>query len=111
MNEQYVESFLNELGITNTPGHKKLVMNLGDKYEKFDVVYRKIHALVEKIKKYKGFVSISNSKEMLKIDYDGSVLDNVSKKEFYRLCEKWAAKNKLNLEYDPEKDLYYILYK
>lgn len=108
MNTELLEAFLKEIAYSKTEGNLSLINRVLKKYEFPDQLYRRIPTLIAKIEKCKGFVGISNSNELLKIDYSGEDLDPAIKQEFYSFCESWAKKYKIEIEYCPEKDLYYI---
>jgi len=108
MNRERLEAFLLELKYTATEGNIKLMKKVLNKYKYPDVLYRRLPVLIHNIEKCKGFVGISSSEELIKIDCDSSALNEEIKREFVDICVKWSDKYKIGLMFCPTKDLFYI---
>ena len=70
-------------------------------------ITKKLSILNPKLEHVKGFISISNSSNKIKIDYKHSISKEIQQ-EFYQICENWARKYKINTQYNPEKDKFYV---
>lgn len=102
------EALLSQLGYNKTePSIKQMekTINNTNGFKKFS---KHILALHDKLAHVKGFVALSNSKNVFKIKISEDVSPEI-KDEFKKLVENWADKYKIELKKVANKPTYYII--
>jgi hypothetical protein len=102
------EALLSQLGYSNTVsslGQMEKTIHNTNGFNKFS---KHILALHDELAHIKGFVALSNSKNVFKIKCSDAVSDTI-KDEFTALVENWAKKYKVQIEKVANKSTYYIL--
>ena len=102
------EALLSQLGYSQTDS-SMVQMNATIKntrgFEKFS---KHLLALHDELAHIKGFVALSNSKNVFKIKCSEDV-SNAITEEFITLVESWSTKYKVQIEKVANKTTYYIL--
>ncbi len=102
------EALLTQLGYTKTDKSVEQIKKTIANTKGFENFSKHILSLHDELAHLKGFVALSNSKDVFKIK--GS--ENTSKEiqeEFSNLVNKWATKYKITTEKVANKPTYYIL--
>ncbi len=102
------DALLTQLGYTKTDKSIEQIKKTIANTKGFENFSKHILALHDELAHLKGFVALSNSKDVFKIK--GS--DNTSKEiqeEFSNLVNHWATKYKIETEKVANKPTYYIL--
>lgn len=102
------DALLTQLGYTKTDKSVEQIKKTIANTKGFENFSKHILALHDELAHLKGFVALSNSKDVFKIK--GS--DNTSKEiqeEFSNLVNHWATKYKIETEKVANKPTYYIL--
>ena len=102
------EALLSQLGYSTTEsslGQMNKTINNTTGFNKFS---KHLLALHDELEHIKGFVALSNSKNVFKIKCSDAVSDEI-KDEFTTLVEDWATKYKVQIEKVANKSTYYIL--
>ena len=102
------EALLSQLGYSKTEHTleqmKKTITNTNG-FENFS---KHILALHDQLAHIKGFVALSNSKDVFKIKCSEDVSEEIIK-EFSTLVEHWADKYKVEIQKVAKKPTYYII--
>jgi len=102
------EALLSQLGYTKTePSIKQMEKTIGNT-NGFNNFSKHILALHAQLAPMKGFVALSNSKDVFKIKRSQEVSKEIDE-EFVNLVEGWANKYKIELEKVAKKPTYYII--
>ena len=102
------EALLSQLGYSKT-GNALIQMEETIKNTNgFDKFSKHILALHDELAHIKGFVALSNSKNVFKVKCSEDVSDEI-KTEFTTLVESWSVKYKVQIEKVANKATYYIL--
>lgn len=110
--EILIENILNDIKYQKTTQNKKIVEHILDNSENnIEYVWKHIPSLIKKLEHLKGYVALSSSKDRIKITYDTETIKPYKEiaREFYEICNKWATKYKIKLNYDYEKEVFYII--
>jgi len=102
------EALLSQLGYSkteNSMAQMDATIKNTNGFEKFS---KHILALHDELAHIKGFVALSNSKNVFKIKCSEDVSPEIQK-EFTTLVENWATKYKVQIEKVANKTTYYIL--
>ena len=102
------EALLSQLGYSHTNSsiaQMDATINNTNGFNKFS---KHILALHDELAHIKGFVALSNSKNVFKIKCSEDVSDEI-KQEFTTLVENWSNKYKVQIEKVANKTTYYIL--
>ena len=102
------EALLSQLGYSqteNSMAQMDATIKNTNGFEKFS---KHILALHDELAHIKGFVALSNSKNVFKIKCSDAVSDAI-RDEFTTLIENWAKKYKVHIEKVANKSTYYIL--
>lgn len=101
------ESFLNLMGYPHRQNEMSKLMDIiEDKYPFLEDKLGKLMTLKDHLEVVQGYLSISNSNNRIKIKQE--VNSNEEELEFIEIIKKWSEKTGIVLDYDPEKDIYYI---
>lgn len=104
-----IESILNDLEYNKTEQNNNLVLlTINNTKQDIYQIWDKIPSLLLKLKHVKGYISVSNSLNKFKISIDNNVSNEVNK-EFIDIVRKWSNKYNIDLEYDFNKDNFYII--
>jgi len=101
-------ALLSQLGYNNTESSIKQIEKTITNTKGFEEFSKHILALHDELAHLKGFVALSNSKNVFKIKCSEDVSEEI-KEEFTTLVESWAKKYKVNIEKVIKKPTYYIL--
>jgi hypothetical protein len=102
------EALLSQLGYSKTTQAIKQMENTIDNTKGFEHFSKHILALHDQLASLKGFVALSNSKDVFKIKRSEDVSSEI-KDEFSHLVEKWSSKYKVEIEKVQNKPTYYII--
>lgn len=97
---------LTDLNIQKTTKNRNLINSLIN--DKTAYMWFKIPTLMEKLKPFKGYMSLSNSKSKFKIGMEHNASDEYQV-AFIKIVRNWADKYNINIEYCFEKNLFYII--
>jgi len=103
-----IEIILNDINYSKTAKNKDIIRNILEKNKNIIKTWDKVPTLIDKIEHMTGFVSISNSNDLIKISYKNNKISKNIEKEFHTVVRKWAEKYKIDLDYDYKKDQYYL---
>ena len=101
-------ALLSQLGYSNTESSINQIEKTINNTKGFEEFSKHILALHDELAHLKGFVALSNSKNVFKIKCS----EDVSKEthnEFTTRVQNWAKKYKINIEKVIKKPTYYIL--
>jgi hypothetical protein len=102
------EALLAQLGYVKSEQTLKQINNIIAKTNGFDKFSQHIPSFKDALAVEKGFITMSNSEDHLKIKCDeDSNADNLS--AFTELVKHWADKYKLELKQVDSKNTYYII--
>ena len=102
------EALLTQLGYTKSEQTLKQINNIITNTKGFDKFSQHIPSFNDALAVEKGFITMSNSEDHLKIKCDeDSSADNLS--AFTALVKHWADKYKLELKQIENKNTYYII--
>jgi len=102
------KALLSQLGYSNTQSSIKQVEKAINNTKGFEEFSKHILALHDELAHLKGFIALSNSKDVFKIKCSEDVSKEIQE-EFRTLVENWAKKYKVNIEKIVKKPTYYIL--
>jgi len=102
------EALLSQLGYSKTENSMAQMDATIKNTNGFDKFSKHILALHDELAHIKGFVALSNSKNVFKIKCSADVSPEIQK-EFTTLVENWATKYKVQIEKVANKTTYYIL--
>jgi len=102
------EALLSQLGYSNTESSLVQMEETIKNTNGFNKFSKHILALHDELAHIKGFVALSNSKNVFKIKCSEDVSDEI-KQEFTTLVENWSKKYKVQIEKVANKTTYYIL--
>jgi hypothetical protein len=102
------EALLSQLGYSKTEPSIKQMTKTIDNTNGFNNFSKHILALHDQLAPMKGFVALSNSKDVFKIKRSQEVSKEIDE-EFVNLVEGWADKYKIKLEKVEKKPTYYII--
>ena len=102
------EALLSQLGYTKTEPSIKQMEQTINNTNGFNKFSKHILALHDQLAPLKGFIALSNSKDVFKIKHSSDVSTEI-KEEFKNLVEGWAKKYKIELEKVAKKPTYYII--
>jgi len=102
------KALLSQLGYSNTENAIVQMEETIKNTKGFDKFSKHILALHDELAHLKGFVALSNSKNVFKIKCSEDISDEI-KEEFTALVENWAKKYKVQIEKVLKKPTYYIL--
>lgn len=109
MQEIFLEKVLVDIKYQVTSRNKNLIESVLNTAENdINYVWTKIMTLKESLAHVMGYIGLSDSKKMIKITYDNKNVSEDISKEFYEITDKWASKYKIKLDYDFEKEVFYI---
>lgn len=100
------EGFLVQLGYPANEANKEKLQKVIQNTEGFDQLERHLIQLNDALKTSKAYVTLSNNKDLLKIKKDtdneeyASLIDEI--------VQNWAQKYKVQLQYHPQNESYYI---
>jgi len=107
--QKLITIILNDIEYSDTDSNKLLVKNIIKKIDNIEYIWSKVPNLIQKIKHTSGFISLSNSREAIKISFNTKTTSIELNEEFHTIVDSWADKYKINLEYDWEKEIYYFI--
>lgn len=102
------EALLSQLGYSKTTHSIKQMENIINNTNGFDNFSKHILALHDQLAHLKGFVALSNSKDVFKIKRSEEVSKEIQD-EFSNLVENWSSKYKVAIEKVQNKPTYYII--
>jgi len=102
------EALLSQLGYNKTESSIKQMEKTIDNTNGFNKFSKHILSLHDQLAHLKGFIALSNSKNVFKIKRSQEVSEEIDK-EFSNLVEGWANKYKIELEKVVNKPTYYII--
>jgi len=102
------EALLNQLGYPDTPKTVEQMRRVIDNTANFYKFSRHLLSLHDSLAPLKGYISISNSKDNLKIKCSGNVSEDIEE-EFKNRVEKWAQRYKVDIKRLEDKLTYYII--
>jgi hypothetical protein len=102
------KALLSQLGYSTTENSIKQIEVAIKNTKGFEEFSKHILTLHDELAHLKGFVALSNSKNLFKIKASND-LSNEIKEEFKTVVENWATKYKVNIEKVINKPTYYIL--
>ncbi len=100
------EGFLTQLGYPTNEANQQKLQNIINNTQGFSQLEKHVIQLNDMLKGYNSYVTLSNSKDLLKIKKE-PIQDN-SKAEIDEIIEKWANKYKVNLMQTEQTNNYYI---
>lgn len=106
----FIERILNDISYQLEYSNFELIKNIIDtnKEQDYAYIWTKIPTLKMELEHVKGYISVSNTKNKFKITYDKESVSEFISKEFYQIITKWSEKYKINLDFDFEKEVFYI---
>jgi hypothetical protein len=102
------EALLSQLGYTKTEPSIKQMEKTMDNTNGFNNFSKHILALHDQLAPMKGFIALSNSKDVFKIKRSQEVSKEIDE-EFVNIVEGWADKYKIELQKVAKKPTYYII--
>jgi len=102
------EALLSQLGYTKTEPSIKQMEKTINNTNGFNKFSKHILGLHDQLAHLKGFIALSNSKDVFKIKRSADVSKEIEE-EFTNLVEGWANKYKIELEKVAKKPTYYII--
>ena len=102
------EALLSQLGYNQTESSIQQIEKTINNTNGFEEFSKHILALHDELAHLKGFVALSNSRDVFKIKCSEDVSKEIQE-EFSSLVENWAKKYKVNIEKIANKPTYYIL--
>jgi hypothetical protein len=102
------EALLSQLGYSQTESSMTQMNATVENTSGFENFSKHLLTLHDELAHIKGFVALSNSKNVFKIKCSEDVSDAI-KEEFTTLVENWATKYKVQIEKVANKTTYYIL--
>jgi hypothetical protein len=102
------EALLAQLGYSKTEKSIKQMENIINNTNGFDHFSKHILALHDQLAHLKGFVALSNSKDVFKIKRSEEVSKEIQD-EFSNVVENWSSKYKVQIEKVQNKPTYYII--
>jgi len=102
------EALLSQLGYTKTEPSIKQMEKTINNTNGFNKFSKHILGLHDQLAHIKGFIALSNSKDVFKIKRSPDVSKEIEE-EFKNLVEAWANKYKIELEKVAKKPTYYII--
>ena len=102
------KALLSQLGYNNTESSIKQIEKTINNTKGFEEFSKHILALHDELAHLKGFVALSNSRNVFKIKCSEDVSKEIQD-EFTTLVQNWAKKYKVNIEKVTNKPTYYIL--
>jgi len=102
------EALLSQLGYTKTEPSIKQITKTINNTNGFNNFSKHILALHDQLAPLKGFIALSNSKDVFKIKHNQEVSKEIDQ-EFKNLVESWAKKYKIELKKVEKKPTYYIV--
>jgi len=102
------EALLSQLGYSKTEQSIKQMKNIINNTNGFNQFSKHILALHDQLASLKGFVALSNSKNVFKIKRIEEV-SKETKEAFSDLVENWSSKYKVKIEKVHNKPTYYII--
>ena len=102
------EALLSQLGYSKTEQSIQQMENTIENTNGFKNFSKHILALHDQLAHVKGFIALSNSKNVLKIKRSSEVSQEI-KTEFSNLVESWSLKYKVQIQKVQNKPTYYII--
>ena len=102
------EALLSQLGYSHTESSLAQIEETIKNTNGFEKFSKHILALHDELAHIKGFVALSNSKNVFKIKCSEDISDAI-KEEFIATVENWSKKYKVEIEKVAKKHTYYIL--
>lgn len=102
------KALLSQLGYNNTESSINQIEKTINNTNGFEDFSKHILALHDELAHIKGFVALSNSRNVFKIKCSEDVSAEIEE-EFSTLVENWATKYKVQIEKIAKKPTYYIL--
>jgi len=102
------EALLSQLGYTKTEPSIKQMEKTINNTNGFNKFSKHILGLHDQLAHLKGFIALSNSKDVFKIKHSSDVSKEIEE-AFTNLVEGWAKKYKIELEKVAKKPTYYII--
>lgn len=108
-NRGFLELVLNDIEYQVNENNMKIVETilLSGKNDML-YVWDKIPALKEKLSHIKGYIAMSNTNGKFKVKYDRESVSEEISKEFYDIVSTWKDKYKISMDFDYEKEVFYI---
>ncbi|RUM68861.1 MAG: hypothetical protein DSZ07_05900 [Sulfurovum sp.] len=103
------EALLSQLGYTKTESSIKQMEKTISNTNGFNKFSKHILGLHDQLAHLKGFIALSNSKDVFKIKHSSADVSKEIEDEFTNLVEGWAKKYKIELEKVAKKPTYYII--
>jgi len=100
------EGFLTQLGYPTNEANMQKLQSIIDNTEGFEYLERHVIQLNDHLKNYQSYITISNSKDFLKIKKDTE--SNLTIQDADEVIQKWADKYKVELIYSEPNNSYYI---
>ena len=101
------EEILNSLGYNINNAVSTQFKKIRENTKDFEKIQKHILDLNENLKHMSSHISMSNSKDYLKIKHDGSSAEIL--KEFHERLDLWSKKYKVEIQKVPQKETYYII--
>lgn len=101
-----IDIILTDLNIQKTAKNKFLIKNMIN--DKTSYLWSKIPSLMEKLKPFKGYITLSNSQNKFKIGIEHTASEEYQN-EFIKIVNNWANKYNLEIEYCFEKNVFYVI--
>jgi hypothetical protein len=109
MNDSFLEKVLHDIQYQVNEVNKSMINNvLKNSKNDIQYVWSKMKVLIDSLAHVKGYVALANSQNAIKIAYDRNVVSEEIAREFSEITRNWADKYKIELDYDWEKDYFYI---
>ncbi len=102
------EALLTQLGYTKTDKSIEQIKKTIENTKGFENFSKHILTLHDELAHLKGFVALSNSKDVFKIKGSQNTSKEIQE-EFSNLVNRWAKKYKIETEKVADKPTYYIL--
>jgi hypothetical protein len=102
------EALLSQLGYSKTESSVEQMEKIIDNTHEFDRFSKHLLSLNDNLAHIKGFITMSNSQDNLKIKGSQDLSSEISD-EFIEAVEGWADKYKVELEKVDNKPTYYII--
>jgi hypothetical protein len=107
--KELITLILRDINYNNNQKNRNLIKNLIlERTNNIHYIWSKIPNLLNKISHTKGFLGLSNSKQMIKISFDKDNVSKEIKEEFHNIVDNWSKKYNISLAYDFKKETYYI---
>ena len=91
-------------------GARKELTNIINEMENedMDYLYKRLISLKEKLQHVKGYITIANNHNKIKIAFDKDSVSEEIENEFFDICDAWSKKYKIEVVTNYEDKSLYI---